>query len=356
MPSPVVRASEPAAAEPVAPAGTVPPANPAAAAATKGVPLRVAEGETSASAPVPRAVWDLCGIGRLPASPGTTVYDELPPHLGAIAVAEAREKLLAALRRGDARARVAAASLGTLSDGLDDAVARTALQRAGRDAVAVRWAGGRCLSDECRREAAERWAQLEPGNGVPQLLRMTGAPPRDEESLRALWAAQRFQVHWGVLAETVRKAMPPDVPPYLQPDLLIQAMNVDAALLDQGFRTATALCQPAPPAGSERQRGCTDLGRVMNERGDTLIAAMVGVRLREFGGLDPAEAEARRKTLRELQASSSLPFDAEQPMSCESARRTQRWIEGLARDGEVGALRAAAAASSPYSSTPPQFR
>lgn len=338
------------------------------AAPWSAAPAQVPTDEQLASAsgsaapePVPAArggaVWDLCGVGRLPMPPGASPGErpELPEHLGATPLAEARGKLLAVLLGGDARAQVVASHMreNTLAVQRDE-TAEAELARAGRDPVAVSWALARCLTEPCQQQALDRWVELEPDNAVPLLLRIGSRPRADETSLRPLWKARRAQAHWGVLSDTVRRAMPADLPGYVQMQLLSEAMVAEGAVLDVGHQTALALCKPAPAAGTERQAGCTALARLMVERSDTLLGVMMGLQVGEAAGLDPAYLRDKRAALEQLRAQFGR-VEAEQPLSCEALRQAQQWVEAVAREGEIPALRAMRA-SSPYSATPPQSR
>lgn len=355
---------------PAALPGSLPRATASAdpAAHWSAAPVQVPAGERAAGGtgsaapePVPAvrggAAWDLCGIGRVPIPPGASPGEspELPEHLGATPFAEAREKLLAVLRSGDARAQIAASHVLVYTMGIqEDDTSEADLAHAGRDPVAVSWALGRCRTKPCQDQALDRWLELEPDNAVPLLLRIGSRPRADEASLRPLWAARRAQVHWGVLSDTVRRAMPAEVSGYVQMQLLSEAMVVEGTMLDVGHQTALALCKPAPAAGTERHAGCAALARLMAERSDTLLGVMVGLSLGEAVGLDPSYLRDKRAALEQLRAQFSR-VEGELPLSCEALRQAQQWVEAVAREGEISALRAMRA-SSPYSATPPQSR
>lgn len=363
LPSAVAPRPAPSAGEPAARWSAAPEAS-AAVPSALAVASAVSGAEPALDRPAV-VVWDLCGVGRMPVPRGADAlarWPDLPPHLGKDAVDAGREQLLAALRRGDTRARAAALywapvpSDATLAQPDDDG-ATELLDEGPRDPVVLRWAAARCRSETCRAKAAARWSQLDPQNAVPRLIRMSTASRVPEEAFLALRATQTYRSYWGAFAETARRAMPADLPGYVQMSLLVEALGIDAAMPDNTFMLVTAWCKPPYAPGRQQERHCDALGRVMSEHGDTILAFGIGLRLREMaGGLDAAEVRALREPLQKLPWDQVVGFDLAQPLSCGSLAGMQRWVEAVGRDGELPAVRAAIAAATPYSSSPPQSR
>lgn len=251
------------------------------------------------------AVWELCGIGRMPVprAAATSALDpmtNLPEHLGRDALDAARGPLLAALDGGGVRERAAAVMLR------DSPAARyrpqqslTTLQHASTDPVVAAWAAARCsASDRCSAADLERWSELEPDNMAAWLALLAGKPPlqRESGSVRLL-SATRLHMHFGKLLQTVLQAMPADVLPYLQMGLWIEVIGVEAALALPPMAPLFALCKPAPEPGSARQAECTALAATLMQRSDSLVGASIGIRIAELGGLPKARAQALRAEL-----------------------------------------------------------
>ncbi|MDE1926201.1 MAG: hypothetical protein KGI36_03325 [Burkholderiales bacterium] len=310
-------------------------------------------------------VWDLCGIGRMPLPPelaasavsAAGLFAELPVNLGEQALAAAQERLLAAMDAGGARSRAAALLMRQMAYPAP-ANAPTpqffAQQLAGLaagsgDPVLLAWAAQRCNSSTpCSTDPAGEWARIEPGNAVPWLLIATQQPQRRPQALAALAHANSYSSHYGAVSETALKAMPADIPAYLQPRLLMQISLVDAGMGDAGIAKAINLCRPAPEAGSQRQALCRSLGALMVRQGDAAISYLIGLRVQELSGLPDVHYQQRRAEMQKLISQTNMSlFDWQHPYTCATVDRWQRWTRDRAKLGELGAARtwAAAAAS-----------
>jgi len=341
--TPPAAASLPAAVPPSGPQTAVRSARPTRAASVLG---------EAAQTP---SVWDLCGIGRLPvpaaarASAAEDNYGSLPPHLGSDAVAQARERVLAALRGGGARWR-AAASLLEPRSGPDARVAQALADaaRASDDTVVAMWALQRCdLGGGCAARAAQRWADKEPDNAAAWLAVVGQQRQRGEAAFAHVLAARRFDLHYTALTQSVLEAMPADVLPYLQQMLWIESIGIEAAAGLPPLRPVLDWCREPLLPGSHRRAACAALANMLIDHSDTMIGVGIGLRLAERSGMPKAEAEARRQTLRKLMAQQGQPFAGPEPQSCAAVARSKDWLLLWSRLGEVGALRAWAASAPP---------
>lgn len=341
---------------PPAPAahGPRPPSPASAAGRTAGVNAAL----TGADALVPDAfgvaVWDLCGVGRVPVPPGMAASGvdgsaELPAHLGGDAQVVARQHLWSALESGGLRARAAAAAWqGFWRERSSGNPALQALARGASDPVVLSWALAQCREwKACEGLSPADWARLEPDNAAPWSMLLDKAPPERAEVIQGLARSRRYQLHYGVLAGTVQEAMPSDIPPYLQMNLVSEALAIELAMGMPPLQPLVALCRPAPPQGSAAHAVCDSLARVLADHSDTLLGLRIGLRLGEFAGWPIAEVQRRRAQ------ADVLPTDAmmvmmglAQPYSCRAVALQQAWMADLARLGELAAFRQWAAAAS----------
>ncbi|WP_189439939.1 hypothetical protein [Rhodanobacter panaciterrae] len=77
------------------------------------------------------------------------------------------------------------------------------------------------------------------------------------------------------------------------------AMSMVAAMAIPAFQDVTHACQPGSAANDARRKTCRDIATSM-ERGDSLIANMIGLRLQEWtarDAVDHADAVAQRRRL-----------------------------------------------------------
>lgn len=341
--------------------GDVGPAAPAAPPAAAQRALLAAA--APASGPVPTAAparvdspWktrpvELCGVGTLsvtlrsdgqeaPAGDPTA----LPPHLGTYAMEASRAELQQALAAGPTRWQAGGALMG----GRESVAALRQVALAGNDVVALRWAVARC-GDEgaCSAEPLARWLALEPDNLVPWLILWHTQPERRDEALAGLQRATRYRAGWAQLSDVVLQALPAHTAPYLRVQWVIEAIGIEAATQDPSLFTLGKLCRPSPAPGSRRQTDCDGWAQLLATQGDTLMAQMMGLRLGELAGWPPERTEPQRQALRALSMGGPSVFDVAQPYGCAGVQRVTHWARHVAREGEVAALRALAAASAP---------
>lgn len=343
-------AIEPARGASTAPPVALQPAEADHAPMPGAVPQAASAGEVRSPSPGAGQTVELCGLGQV--SAGTLMAESaggapaLPRHIGEYAADAAREQMLRALAGGPPRWRAAAA----LMQGRE----ATAVQALGREAQAagdpliLRWAIARCGENRgCAQPLAARWVEVEPGNAVAWLMLLDAAPQQRERALAGLRRASAFRSGWAQLAAVQHEAMPGAVLPYVQAQLAIEAIGIEAALPDPTMFVLSGLCRP--PWGDAKtlaRADCDALARLMVERSDTLLALSVGSSIGKRLDWPAERLEAlRRQAESETQAMGLLV--RENPFSCSATQAMHEWVRDVARDGERAALRARMPASAP---------
>jgi hypothetical protein len=169
---------------------------------------------------------------------------------------------------------------------------------------------------------------------------------RAQQTAETIAAAEQFNSRYGVLASSAMAVMPNQVPPYVQQNLLVEALAMEGAALP-GFQSLMAMCRPAlftggaAPAPAPVPAPCTAVAHLLVERSVTLRGHQIGSNIGEWGGWPKAQEEARR-----AQASAKLSSIAffDQPMSCATVEAARGWVREVATKGEMATLRERAAA------------
>ncbi|MDE2369086.1 MAG: hypothetical protein KGN16_08945 [Burkholderiales bacterium] len=313
---------------------------------------RVLAAAAPGSAATGADVWDLCGIGRLPKPPGSAAsgagdwFDGLPPQLGSDAVATGMERLLEVLAAGDARSRAAAIVLGPPADERGSSSQQlTDLALSSRDPVIALWALQRCSPGPqgCPASTVDSLVPLDPDNIAFQLWQIAAEPQRSERLFASMAQASRFKMHDGSLLATVQEAMPADLLPYVQQEIWVYVLGIEAAQSYPAFQSLTAYCRPGEHARPDRAATCHDIAQTLISTSDSLIGELIGLRIALWTGMPQAEFDARRAALHLIPPS---PWEQGQPRSCASIERFKAQVELRAREGEMGVWRAAAAAAS----------
>ena len=314
------------------------------------VPLRPAPAASLEAAPVAAAVFDICGLGRLSAPAGFAAdaaaggVDALPAPVGREPLAQARERMLAGLRAGPPRARVAAQLM--LQPGADDETGRAAWAQAtvqqalqSQDAVALAWAEEACghLADGpvCRLSLIRARLRLEPDNGHHWAALADEDPGAADEAWRGLQQARRWHEAPQALLLATQAQLPADVPGYLRQALGAEMALRAAALPSPGEGFLLERCRGADAA---RRNECDALAHLLVERSDAAQALSQGQRIAQAAGWP---AERLQELQREIQALGRRGWaaDAQQPLSCASVETWQRHVAELAAGGELAALR-----------------
>ena len=210
------------------------------------------------------------------------------------------------------------------------------------------WALARCKSEDvsCRAPLLARWQALEPGNAAAWHEDLMHRTRPAAAVLVQMAAGDRFVLHFGALAALVAKAPPADMLPYLRQALVIDAVGIEAAIGLPALSALASQCKPAAAAGSVLQRQCDQIAGLMVDKGDTLLAHGVGLRLGERAGWPAARVAAARAEMNAAYAAPGiLPAD-DQPLGCAAVTWTLTWFDDVSRLGEVGLMRQRLAAAS----------
>jgi hypothetical protein len=308
----------------------------------------------AASSPVAGAVagvFDLCGLGRVSVPAGAQDgsaaggLDALPTPLGREPMEQARERMLATLRAGPPRARVAALLLAQPEPG-DDAGRRTWAQALtqqaldSHDAVALAWAEQGCghLADgpACRLSLIRERLRLEPDNGHHWAALADEDPGATDEAWRGLQQASRWTEAPHALLLVTQAALPQDVPAYLRLALGAEISSRAAALPSPGEGFLADQCALA---AAGRREACDGLARVLVDRSDSLQLLVQGHRLGVAAGWAPARVDLVQREIQALGRQGPWSAAADQPLSCAGVEAWQRHLQALAAQGELAALR-----------------
>lgn len=225
-------------------------------------------------------------------------------------------KSLAALRDADALTTAAALAQSLPGDadkslGLLDRAMAIAPQAADIGLFGVIQCSTQPGCDVLTRETRVRG--IDPHNGDVWMAALHDATThadqaRIDEALSNMARSTYFNFYFSSLGRRLiaglnRVSTPPGDPahranaPESQRQML--AMSMVAALAIPAFQDVTHVCKPGSAANDARRKTCRDIASSM-ERGDSLIANMIGLRLQEWtarDATDRAEAMAQRRRL-----------------------------------------------------------
>jgi hypothetical protein len=376
-------------AAPTVPAGAVaamapaPPAAAAASAASASAPpmalaaavaraARAASDAPAHAAPpgLPLSL-ELCGVGRvsLPEPPvGSAGFELLPRPLGADARAAAWPRVLARLDASPAL-RDRAAALVLRASGLLDADASLTqvpqpradtapalqalveLARRERDPAVMRWALQLCdralAAPACQGLTPRDLLALAPDDAAAWLRLAQTEPAAAPEAFAAAAApSSRYVTSNFDLPAIVDAAFPPELPGYLRLDLAVAAIGIEMGFLSNPPIDVARRCQRLAATDQAARSECAALATMLVERSDSLIALTVGRAIGERLQAWPAErlAAIKAEEAREQARSMGL-IEGRGAYGCEGISRLRDFMVQRARTGELGALRAASAAS-----------
>jgi hypothetical protein len=324
---------------------------------------------TRAPAPAgPRkpAVVDLCGLGRMPvsgadfaglaappddadardATAASGGLQTLPTPIGEQPLAQARARMLAALRQGDARARVAALLLDRPA--ADEPAAQLAWARSvlglalnSSDPAALTWAVEACGPQAdpagCRLSLIRTRLQLEPDNAFHWAALADEDPAAADTAWQGLLRARHWLERPQTLVLASQAALPADLPGYLRLGLGAEVRARAASLPSPGEGFVLDRCQQPQPG---RREQCDALAALM-QSSDALQTLTEAASVAQAAGW-PAErlTQLRREFQDLVHAPPAWQADPAQPLACASVDAWQRHLTQLAQVGELATLRA----------------
>jgi len=337
--------AQPAADTPYSP-GRLPPTGAPFPAATRGP-----------------AVVDLCGLGRMPvgaAAVGLTPpadndddapiavasLQTLPAPVGEQPLAQARARMLAALRQGDARARVAALLLDRPA--ADDPAAqldwaRTVLGLAlqSGDPAALAWATEACGPQPdgaaCRLGLIHARLRQEPDNAYHWAALADEDPSAADDAWQGLLRARRWLERPQALVLSSQAALPADLPGYLRLGLGTEVRARAASLPSPGEGFVLDRCQQPLPG---RREQCDALAGLM-QHSDALQTLTEAASVAQAAGWPAERLNQLRREFQDLaHAPPAWQADPGQPLACASVDAWQRHLTQLTQVGELATLRA----------------
>ncbi|MFG6486551.1 hypothetical protein ACG04R_07720 [Roseateles sp. BYS78W] len=309
-------------------------------------------------------VVDLCGLGRMPvgdtdpvtppddtdAPEATAGLQALPAPVGEQPLAQARARMLATLRQGDARARVAALLLDRPA--ADDPAAQQAWAGAvlsqalgSGDPAALAWATEACGPQPdpaaCRINLIRERLRAEPDNGYHWAALADEDPAAGDAAWRGLLQARRWLERPQALVLASQAALPADLPGYLRLALGADVRARSASLPSPGEGFVLERCQQAQPG---RREQCDALAALM-QRSDALQTLTEAASVAQAAGWPAERLQQLRHEFQDLvHAPPAWQADADQPLACASVDAWQHHLTQLAQVGELATLRAAARA------------
>lgn len=205
----------------------------------------------------------------------------------------------------------------------------------------------RPTSPACSRVSIDEWVRRDPGNGLPWLYALQAADAAgdraaQDEAMRRMASAARFDLHWGAgPAAVARLRMASDADLAAQVDLAMRAMSMSPM---PSWGAVVQRCRDGAGGDHELAQRCDAIGAAMFDHSDTLIARALGARIHQHATGDPSRVEQAR---RERAALGASPHDAPEPAPCASARALLQHLVRIATVGELAAARERSTASAP---------
>ncbi|MFG6457497.1 hypothetical protein [Roseateles sp. BYS96W] len=362
-------ADPPAAAPPTARAAPLHAGSPVAALPSVAH-APVADAGPAAPSARSGGVVELCGLGRMPvgdASAAASGADSdamaagidlqtLPAPVGEQPLAQARAAMLAALRQGDGRARVAALMLDRPTDPagqLDWATRVLSQARSSGDPAALAWAAEACGPQDdpaaCRLGLVRERVRLEPDNGYHWAALADEDPSAADTAWQGLLQAHRWLERPQALVLASQAALPAQMPGYLRLGLGAEVRARTASLPSPGEGFVLDRCLQAEPG---RREQCDTLAALM-QHSDALQTLTEAASVAQAAGWPAERLEQLRGEFQTLvHAPPAWQADPGQPLACASVEAWQHHLTQLAQAGELATLRATARAQPSLQSPP----
>ncbi|RZT94929.1 hypothetical protein [Rivibacter subsaxonicus] len=200
---------------------------------------------------------------------------------------------------------------------------------------------------QCTQLSLQRWAALDAGNAVPWLhvLAQPGLTPAQmAEVLHQIAQSQRVEHSWGRLPAAVVEAEGSGVPRGWLMNAALAALGIDAQMTPP-YSSLKKQCDTAAVTDANRRQTCEAIADLLGFRSNALLDQSIGQAIgRKIGW--PADKQRQLDDERDAMLAVSIsPQIDGQPLSCASYDRMRRYWSTAAKDGELGLVRAALAAS-----------
>jgi hypothetical protein len=306
----------------------------------------------SAAASEPDREREDCGIADGPQFARTDSSDAAPPLTRGAGV-----RWLAAQARVDAALRASADPLDRVTADFVDAVdvladgghANAVIQQAALSSDPRVVALGHALCERERRSdaacaalSAQRWSQVDPGNGMPWIELLGQAQARGDEvgvreAMAHLATATTFAMRLYGPAGAIAQRLPADSRDLAAAsDLMTRSIGEAAALPMPAFRPLMDVCRNEAGGDEARARQCRAISDTLYAHSDEMIPFMLSGRLWEQTTGDPARRDSIRAEVAVAHAHWS-PGTGLAP--CRDMRDQIRRTDRLARVGAVEAMR-----------------
>lgn len=292
-----------------------------------------------------------CGLGDVPQFSSPASADDEPPITRAAAprTLETQARMDAAMRASsDPMDRVVADFLNVgdmrTRQGSDEAVAQQAAVSSDPRVVSLGHAV--CVVDPvspaCASLGAQRWAQVDAGNGMPWIELLADARARGDDggvqdALSHLAAATRFDMRFFAVPGAVARHMPEDERDLAAgSDLVTRAMGRAATLPFPAFKDLLDVCRDQAGGNEQRAGQCAAISDTMYAHSDTLIPfAISGALLQRTTG-----DASRRELIKAERAVFAAHWSPATGLSkCGTLRDMVHRLGRNAEIGEVAAMR-----------------
>ena len=272
---------------------------------------------------------------------------------------QTRERIVASLRASGSEFSQASALLLEMLRSEDqqhiaDALARRAAGTSDPKVYALAFkvcSDKRAGEGACRLLSAEQWARLDPDNASPWKFILEAASARkdiaaQDDALFHLASARRNETGFFSVAAAVLDAMPDsEATRFATLATVTDAIGFEAATSLSGLQSVITACRDASRDASRAQT-CSAVAEVLAERSDTFLDAMIGASLGKRMGWPADRIDRRRgEVAAYLAQMSEASTAAVSDFGCAALDREMTLVRRNAALGEVGAMRAWAAAS-----------
>lgn len=299
-------------------------------------------------------------------------WAQLPRYLGEAAQDDARERLLQAMRQGDARRQRAALVLGVSYaqrfarsamelQAAADVLAQTqqallALAQGSRDPAVASWAVASCRDDvSCKTKANAVWRQVKLESATPWMVELDLATEHPGEALKGIAQSAKYAIYPGAVTGAALALMPGNLLPYMQQRLLLDVMRMEdqqtrrhsvkvpkGQLYGLCVSTADSSGQAVSSQLTPQGDDCAAIARLFVDRSDALDSHALGLTVGRAAGLPLTEIDDRFEQARQLRTAGMAVMGGE-PYACAAVENTQALVRDTASRGEMLALRALAA-------------